>query len=72
MVTPLSIKTLRTSLGMNTTQFGSLVGVTANAVARWEIGDRHPRYETALKIVALLAQREKDLARKAKRKAAAK
>jgi len=50
MLTPDQIKRIRKALGMNSTEFASLLGVTQNTVARWEIGDRHPRWEMMEKI----------------------
>jgi DNA-binding transcriptional regulator YiaG len=46
MLTPEQIREIRKALGLNTTEFGTKLGVTANTVARWELGDRHPRYDT--------------------------
>lgn len=46
MFTPAQIREIRQALKMNSTQFATLLGVTANAVSRWEIGDRRPRWET--------------------------
>lgn len=50
MLTAERIKEIRKSLEMNTTEFATQLGVTANAVARWEIGDRRPRWEMMEKI----------------------
>jgi DNA-binding transcriptional regulator YiaG len=44
------IRTIRESLGLTQTQFAAALGVTENAVRRWEYGDRHPRWETMEKI----------------------
>ena len=50
MFTAQQIRELRRSLGLNTTQFATALGVTENAVRRWEIGDRHPRFATVVKL----------------------
>jgi DNA-binding transcriptional regulator YiaG len=47
------IKAIREALGMTQTQFAAALGVTENAVRRWEYGDRHPRWETMEKINAM-------------------
>jgi len=46
LLTPNQIRALRKRLKMNSTAFATLLGVTTNAVARWELGDRRPRIET--------------------------
>mgnify|MGYP001560164055 CR=1 FL=1 len=42
--------------GPNTTQLATKLGVTENTVRRWEIGDRHPRWETMAALVKLKSQ----------------
>lgn len=44
MLTPQDIARLRKELGLSPTQFAAKLGVSENTVRRWEIGDRHPRY----------------------------
>jgi DNA-binding transcriptional regulator YiaG len=44
------IKAIRESLGMTQTQLAATLGVTENAVRRWEYGDRHPRWDTMQRI----------------------
>jgi DNA-binding transcriptional regulator YiaG len=56
MLTGAQIKELREAIGMNTTQLAARLGVTENAVRRWELGDRHPRWDT---MVELNKMREK-------------
>ena len=50
MLTKDQIRQVRKALGMNTTEFAHELGVTVNAVARWEMGDRNPRRETMEKL----------------------
>jgi DNA-binding transcriptional regulator YiaG len=53
MITSQQIKALRIGLGLTPTQFAAAVGVTENAVRRWEIGDRHPRWENLVELEKL-------------------
>jgi transcriptional regulator with XRE-family HTH domain len=69
MFTPEKIRVLRKALGFNTTQFAAVLGVTANAVDRWEAGERHPRYETMVKMNELADEKDIDLSDKAVAKA---
>jgi DNA-binding transcriptional regulator YiaG len=62
MFTPEKIRELRKRLGMNSTQFATLLGVTTNTVARWEIGDRHPRYDTAVRMNEIEDRENKKMA----------
>jgi len=45
MLTAEEIRAIRKLLGMTPTQFAGRVGVSENTVRRWEIGDRHPKWE---------------------------
>jgi DNA-binding transcriptional regulator YiaG len=53
MWTPEKIAGLRKKLGLTLSEFGALVGVCMATVSYWESGQRHPKYETQLKLVAL-------------------
>lgn len=44
------IAAIRKSLGLSPGRFAALLDVCENTVRRWEIGDRHPRWETMEKI----------------------
>ncbi len=46
MLTPENIRDIRKKLGLSPTQFAAKIGVSENTVRRWEIGDRHPRWNT--------------------------
>lgn len=48
-----TIRTIRIRLGMTLTEFANMVGVSQNAVSRWELGDRRPRRMAADKIIAI-------------------
>lgn len=65
MFTPEKIRALRKGMKLNTTQFAAVLGVTTNAVARWEGGDRHPRYEHMVKMNELAVEHGVDLSDKA-------
>jgi DNA-binding transcriptional regulator YiaG len=47
LMTKEQIILLRKTMGLSPTRFAVMLGVTENAVRRWEMGDRHPRWETA-------------------------
>ena len=61
MMTPEKIRRLRAWLDMTTTEFGALVGVSANTISRWEAGDRHPNYERMKDLNDLADERGVDL-----------
>lgn len=66
MFTPQEIRELRHALEMNTTEFATVLGVTGvtvNTVARWEIGDRHPKRTTMIRLNELAAKSAKKLAK---------
>lgn len=56
MFTPEDIKDLRRRLNLTLQEFGALLGVSKSTVSYWEMGDRHPKYSTLVKL--------NDLARK--------
>lgn len=60
MFTSNEIRDLRKSLKMSAMQFAITLGVTENAVRRWEMGDRHPRYDTLVKMNELAAAEKKE------------
>lgn len=39
------IAAIRKKRGQSPTQFAAFLGVSENTVRRWEIGDRHPRWD---------------------------
>ena len=59
MFTGQNIRDLREALGLTATQLAVKLNVTENAVRRWEMGDRHPRYETLVKLNDLLKEAQK-------------
>lgn len=54
MLTPAQIRQLRKAMGLTTTQFATLLGISHNTVARWEFGDRHPRWAMMVRLNDLL------------------
>jgi transcriptional regulator with XRE-family HTH domain len=50
MLTGKTIRALRLKLGMTGIELANKLGVTENAVRRWEMEDRHPRWETMEKL----------------------
>lgn len=50
MMTPEDIQTMRLALGLSHEEFAAELGVSANAVYRWELGDRHPKYDLLVKL----------------------
>lgn len=50
MMTPQTIRFLRVSLGWSPTRLAAFLEVSENTVRRWEIGDRHPRYDSSEKM----------------------
>jgi DNA-binding transcriptional regulator YiaG len=55
---PKSVKTLRRDLGMTQTEFGKLVGVARNTVARWERGELGMR-PTTKRLITILVEQQK-------------
>ena len=51
---PAARKQLREQSGLSQRDFGGVLGVTREAVARWESGERHPRPANLRKYVELL------------------
>jgi DNA-binding transcriptional regulator YiaG len=66
-VTPRDVKRLRRRLGMTQAQFGDLVGVAANTVARWERGELGMKATTA-RLISILVAGETGRKRAATRK----
>ncbi len=56
---PEEIKELRLYLGLDQTEFGSLVGCTKAAVCRWENGDRRPLFNPMVKLNEVWTQARK-------------
>jgi transcriptional regulator with XRE-family HTH domain len=52
------VRELRKGLGLTQEQFGELVGVARNSVARWERGEMKIR-ESAARLIRLLADHRK-------------
>lgn len=48
-----NIRELRNSLGLNQTDFGKKLGVSAQTVSQWESGDAYPRGRSLTAIAAL-------------------
>ena len=51
---PDNLKTIRRRAGMSRTQLGFAVGVSAEAVMRWEQGSYTPRVNTLLAVASVL------------------
>lgn len=47
---PERLKTIRIQRSLTRSQLASLLGVTENAVVKWELGMREPKYEMLVKI----------------------
>lgn len=58
MTTPDTIRTLRQSLGLNTRDFGELVGKSGRTVEDWEQGRRVPD-RTVMILLGTLGKRRK-------------
>jgi transcriptional regulator with XRE-family HTH domain len=43
MMTPRKIRSTRKAMNLNLTQFAARVGVTEQAIRRWEAGERFPK-----------------------------
>ena len=56
MMTPTDIKAIRVALGLEHEEFAARLGVSANTVYRWELGDRHPNYGRQAKLNVLAAE----------------
>ena len=56
------IRAIRKKLGLSQTAFSQRLGVTQNTVARWEIGDRHPKWDMMEKICGLAEEAGMDAA----------
>ena len=50
MFTPEEIRAIRKKLGLTATQFAVRIGVSENAVRRWEGGSRHPKFDHIVKL----------------------
>lgn len=50
MLTGEEIKSIREKLNWSSTEMGAYLGVTAAAIWYWETGERHPRWDTMVKI----------------------
>jgi DNA-binding transcriptional regulator YiaG len=50
MYTPDDIRRLRFELKMTLAEFGRLVGASESTVCNWELGKRHPKYATLVKL----------------------
>lgn len=57
------LKTHRTRLGLSASEFGDLVGVTAQSVYNWEQQVSRPRAEQVAKIAALRKMGKRDVTR---------
>lgn len=53
MFTSQRIRALRKRLGWSAPKLALYLGVSENAVRRWEMGDRHPRWENAEQLTRL-------------------
>lgn len=62
MVTPQQIALIRKALKESPNQFAYRMGVSENTVRRWEIGDRHPRWDTMVKLNQIAKELGVDLA----------
>ena len=62
-VTSARIKTWRTKLGLNKSQYASLLGVNLLSVIRWESGESSPRDEQKRRIVAVRDMGKRELAK---------
>jgi DNA-binding transcriptional regulator YiaG len=47
---------LRRDAGLSRAEVGAAIGVSREAVQKWELGDRTPRGDAALKYARLLSQ----------------
>src|ERR1700722_19479702 len=61
---PSALLEVRTTLGLDQTEFGTLVHVSARTVSRWETGQRVPPVAQQRTLVAALARRELEAARR--------
>jgi DNA-binding transcriptional regulator YiaG len=50
MLTATDILASRKALGLKQREFAARLKVSLNTVQRWELGDRHPRWETMREI----------------------
>jgi DNA-binding transcriptional regulator YiaG len=50
MLSPKDIRDLRIALGLTGPEFAERVGVTEDAVWKWERGARHPNYARMLRL----------------------
>lgn len=55
------IKTVRFKLGMNQTEFASLIGTSQQCVSNWERGKKNPSFRNIQKIISALNNQEGDL-----------
>ena len=69
MFTPEEIRALRKELALSGSEFAKLLGVGENTVRRWELGDRHPRWEM-MKRMNELRDEHRANGKEARRKAA--
>ncbi len=56
MLTSQDIRKIREEMGWSATALAAKLGVTENAVRRWECGNRHPRYDTMVQLNELWEQ----------------
>ena len=50
MFTPEQIAAIRKALGLSVAEFAKMLDVVRNAVYFWESGQRHPRFETLVRL----------------------